>query len=152
MVKRLQSIAFWVVIGSAVLALGTTAGCDALPRGNAGWLWVLHPLLFAVGGAAGYATIFRHREIERERWQAVADPALTSGERDYAHREAEQQSRRAATWFFLAAIALGGVFAYQLRVRGAPGAADLLSVSPAVGFVLGLLVGSRRLPAEVPRF
>ena len=92
----------------------------------------------------------RSREIERERWRVVADGTLTSGEREYAHREAEQQMRSAGTVFLLAALSVGFWLSYQLREDGTIGPADFLIVSSFVGFILGALIGSRLLPKQEP--
>lgn len=150
--KKLQRIAFWGFLVCAILVLGSATGCSVLPKGVPILAWLFHPLMLALGVAAGYAAVARSREIDRERWQIVEDDTLTRGERNYAHREAETRSRQAGTVFFLAALGVGALLGYQLREPGAIGPADLLMVSPFVGFMAGLVLGARKLPSTKPRF
>ena len=77
----------------------------------------------------------RAREIDRERWEVVDDPLLTSGEREYAHKEAERERRWAGTVFLTAPVALAYWTAYQVTpeaVRGrAPSKARAWAPRPA---------------------
>ena len=97
---------------------------------------------------AGLAAVRRAREIDEERWEIVEDDTLTAGERRYAHREADRNTRVAGSIFLLAAVALGGWLAYQLKDPEQFSAAELLIVSPALGFLVGLPVGARLWPAR----
>ena len=152
MIRRLQRVAFYLVIVCGVLILGTVAGCSVLPSGATTLSWLFHPLLLALGTLCGYASVVRNREIEENRWRVVDDDSLTSGERAWAHREAGLETRRAGTAFFLAAISVGGLLAYQLHEPGVIGPGDLLMVTPFAGFLIGLVIGVRRLPSPEPRF
>ncbi len=146
---RWQSIAGGVLLVCGVLGLGASTGFTPLPRGAAYLAPFLHPFVAALGFVGGLATVFRAREIDRERWILVEDETLTAGERRYAHREADRNIRVAGTVFLLASISVGGWLAYQLKDPEQFSAAELLIVSPAVGFMLGLPIGARRWPAEV---
>ncbi len=113
--KRLQVVAnVWsaVFLGLAIL---TIAGVQIVPRDVGGLIWVLHAMVAVIGFLTGVAASRRRSEIEAERWQRVEDPALTSGERAHAHREAESELRRARAQFLLVGVTLGGWLSYQLR-------------------------------------
>jgi hypothetical protein len=144
--RRLQPVAFAILVVAGVLALAAATGLTPIPKGPPSLAWKLHPVLGLLGAACGVATVARSREIDRERWRVLSDPALTTGEREWAHREAESEIRRAGTVFLLSGVALGAFGAYQLRDPGTLGVADFLIVSPLLGFGAGLLAGAKLFP------
>lgn len=147
---RLRRGAFWVTVGAAGLTVLAALNLSPFPtRMPAVAAW-LHPLVAAVGAAAGWLTMVRARELEAERWRVVADPDLTSGERQYAHKEAEREVRSAASGFLVAALAVAVWLAYQLRIPGEITVADLLVLTAALGFLAGLGFGVWRLPRVEP--
>ncbi len=138
--ERAQKVAFWIALGCAAVGFVTSAGCGPfpeLPGGLAGWL---HPVLLVMGIVAGLAAAARFDEIDRNRWQVVEDPMLTSDERDYAHRYAERERRWAATAFLAAPLMLGYWMAYQLEGGGRRLEAQLLPLTAVVGSVIGFVV------------
>jgi hypothetical protein len=142
--RRLQRLALRVAIVAALLGLATASGCAPgldLPRAA---LAVLHPLLLLLGGLAGWAASRRMSEIDSERWRIARDPDLTSGERQYAHREAEARRRRAAAARRGAPLLIGYCSSSQIEASLDSLAAQLLGVTALTGGILGLLV-SRRL-------
>ncbi len=138
--RRLQRVAFWVAATSALIGLATASGCAPGLGLGAGWLRVLHPVLFLVGGAAGWAAGLRMREIDRERWSIVEDPLLTSGERQHAHREAERRRRGAGTSLLGAPLLLGYWLSHQFANAGELLAAQLMAVTALLGGIVGLAV------------
>jgi len=147
--------------GGAGLLLGLLSSIDVLPipRGGEWVAWILHPLFFLLGIAAGIAAAVRGRQVDRRRWELLEDPMLTDGERELAHREAERQRRWAGTVFFMAPLFLAYWMAYQFggEEGGFGGGedtsvlADLLILPPMVGFLAGLLLAQRALgPEEKP--
>jgi hypothetical protein len=141
--RRLQRWALRVAIVAALLGLATASGCAPgldLPRG---WLGLLHPLLLLVGGLAGWAASRRMGEIDRERWRVASDPDLTSGERQYAHREAEARRRRAAAALLGAPLLIGYCSSGQIEAARESLAAQLLGVTALAGGILGLIVRRR---------
>jgi hypothetical protein len=149
---RIQRGAFVGILLCAVLGLVAAVGLLPLPRGSAVLVWLLHPVLFAVGAWCGWAVVARSREIDRELWQELGDPSLSKGEREYAHREAEDRRKAAGTVFLLAAMAPGGLAAYQLRAPDRITAGDLLMVTPILGLLWGLFLANRRLPPVEPDY
>lgn len=148
--ERLQKFVFRFAVAFALLGLATSVGCTVVPKGPPQAAWLLHPVLLLLAAAGGWATLLRNREIDRRRWEIVEDPTLTSGEREYAHREAERERRVAATAFLLGPLTLGYWMAYQFNVEERITAADFLVVPPLAGYVLGLLVGRWKGPKESP--
>lgn len=145
--EKQQQNAFRVLLVFAVLTLLAGTGLIEIPE-SPGWIaWLLHPVVLAIGYVCGAATIRRTREIDAVRWELVEDETLTRGERLYAHREAERETKVAGSVFLLAGISIGACAAYVLRSPEAIGVADLLILSPLLGFLAGLLVTSRREPA-----
>lgn len=142
-VEQWQRVAVWVAGVSIALGLGASTGCAVVPKGPPSFAWLLHPLVMALGALGGYATVLRKREIDRRRWEVVQDDLLTSGERQWAHREAERDIRMAGTVFLLAAVGFGYWMAYQFNVEDQVTVADFLIVTPLLGFVIGLLFGLR---------
>ena len=139
MLERLQTVA--AVLAVAALGLGFLAsiGGHLLPLLGRPGLWVSAVALLAYGIFGGIATVLRAREIDRRRWEAVEDPLITSGEREYAHKEAERERRWAGTVFFASPIALSYWAAYQLAPDAGLGAPPLLAVVPLGGYLAGLL-------------
>ena len=148
--ERTCRMAVWVTVGAAVLGVLAATGASPIPHGTATVARWLHPLVIALGVIAGVISIQRAREIDLDRWRIVRDTALTSGEREWAHKEAERGMRSAATTLLLAACAVGAWLAYQTRTPGVITAADLLVATPVVGFGVGLIIGSRRYPKIAP--
>jgi len=145
--ERLQRVSFWVAVVSSTLGFLTSAGCELLPNVPSSSLGFLHPFLFVLGGVAGYLSVFRSHEIDRERWRIAEDPSLTSGERDYAHRYAERQRRLASGSFIAAPLMLGYWMAYQVEGGGEALAAQILPVTGLVGSIVGVLVARLKSPA-----
>lgn len=141
--RRLQSAATAIAFVCGALGLLAGTGCRVVPAGPTVLAWPVHLVLLAVGAAAGWATLLRSREIDRRRWDILRDPHLTSGEREYAHKEAERQRTWAGTSFLAAPTVLGYWVAHQLRGDGAA-VADLLPLTPMLGFGLGLLAARLR--------
>ena len=137
--RRLQRASFWMAVICATLGFLASAGCRMAPEIPASGLGVLHILLLVLGGLLGHFSVFRSQEIDQERWHIAEDPSLTSGERDYAHRNAERKRRVASTSFLAAPLMLGYWMAYQVEGEGESLAAQLLPVSALVGAVIGLL-------------
>jgi len=146
--ERQQRVSFWVAVVSATVGFLASAGCRLAPEIPDSSLGFLHPLLLAIGGVAGYLSVFRGDEIDRERWRVAEDPSLTSGERDYAHRYAERQRRVASTSFLAAPLMLGYWLAYQVEGEGQALVAQLLPVTAVMGSILGLVVGRFRSAAS----
>jgi hypothetical protein len=151
--ERAQRIAVWVSAFCFLVGFLASIGIFLLPfPGGLDLALPLHLLLGLAGAVAGAATAVRGRQIDRRRWEILEDPLLTDGERELAHREAERQRRVSGTVFLLAPVALGYWAAYQLAGDGGGSpAAYLLTASPMLGFVVGLLAANRELgPEERP--
>lgn len=148
--RRVQTAAFWALLVGGVLAMAAATGFTPIPHGPPALAATLHPVLGLFGAACGLAAVARSREIDRERWRVLGDPALTSGEREWAHKEAEGDIRGAGTTFVLCGVAWGAFGAYQLRQPGILATADFLMVSPLLGFAVGLLLGLRVFPPVTP--
>lgn len=138
--RRIQTgaLVFAVVCGG--LGLMTSTGCPVLPSADPGIVALLHPLVIAMGALAGFLLPFRQRAVDAERWRVVEDPALTSGEREYAHQEAEREKKTAGIVFLMAPLTLGFWLAYHFRQETIT-AADFLTVTPLVGFAVGWPAG-----------
>ena len=128
------------VLGVTALLAGFLAsiGLRQLPELTPGSLVVLGPLLLAAGAVGGWATMARGAAIDRVRWEVVEDPLLTSGEREYAHKEAERERRMAGLVFFTAPIALSYWLAYHFSRESLLVAPPLLALFPLVGYLAGL--------------
>lgn len=148
--ERLQKASFWVAVVSATGGFLTSAGCRFAPELPDSTVGALHFLLLIVGSIAGYLSVVRGHEIDRERWRVAEDPDLTSGERDYAHKYAERQRRSASTSFLAAPLMLGYWLAYQVEGDGQDLAAQLLPVTAVLGSILGLLVARIRTSPSDP--
>lgn len=147
--KRLQP--FSIGLGSicALLALATATGCPVLPTGEPQTGVFLHPIVIVVGLAAGVLARRRSSEVERHLWRVVDDSTLTSGEREYAHHEAGAEKKRAAVAYLIGPLGLGLLLAYQFKGPEFSGA-DLLTISPLLGFFCGLWLGGLRQPPAAP--
>jgi len=141
--RRLQRLALRVAIVAALLGLATASGCAPGLELSRASLGVLHPLLLLLGGLAGWAASRRMGEIDNERWRIARDPDLTSGERQYAHREAEARRRRAAAALLGAPLLIGYCSAGQIEAARESLAAQLLGVTALAGGIVGLIVGRR---------
>ncbi len=144
---KLQRAAKWIAIAAGLLGLTSAIGVGRLPEVLLRVeIWMV--FLLGLGLLGGRLTVLRSQEIEKERWRVLAGEGLTSGEREYAHRHAEQERRGAATAFLLAPTLLGVWLSYQTRIEGRLSAADLLPVIPMLAFLLGLWIF--RQPEEGP--
>ncbi|HVR28585.1 MAG TPA: hypothetical protein VMS86_03540 [Thermoanaerobaculia bacterium] len=140
--KWTQNVAVVVAVVCGVLGFTTATGCRVLPPGDPGAAAWLHPLVLLAGAGSGLLFSLRAREIETERWRVVDDSTITKGEREYAHREAEREKKAAGVAFLMAPLALGFWLASHLRGERLT-AAELLSLTPLLGFLLGM--GAARL-------
>ena len=146
--QRWERICLTVAGVACLLVFLTAGGCSPLPLGPpAAALW-LHPLLLGLGLAAGFAAVLRFREVDARRWEIVADPLLTKGEREWAHKEAENQRRFASSAYLSAPLGLSFWLAYQFQGRFklpdiSP--ADVLMLTPLAGFFVGLLLAQKKL-------
>lgn len=140
---RLERISLAVAIVAGALVLLSATGCGLDLAGRVTVAWLLHPVLLVLGAGAGLVTILRGVEIDRQRWEIVNDSSITKGEREYAHKEAERQRRAAGTLFLLGPVLVALWLAYQLRGEGPELVADLLILTPLVGFLAGILFGRR---------
>jgi hypothetical protein len=138
--ERAQKVALWVATICAIVGFLTSAGCGMLPELPGGMAAWLHPVLLVLGIVAGLAASARNEEIDRNRWQIVEDPMLTSDERDYAHRFAERERRWASTAFLAAPLMLGYWLAYQLEGGGRRLDAQLLPMTAVIGSIVGFLL------------
>ena len=139
----MQRWALRVAVVAALLGLATASGCAPgldLPRGAVA---LLHPLLLALGGLAGWAASRRMAEIDAERWRVASDPDLTSGERQYAHRHAESRRRWAALALLGAPLMIGYCASGEIEAARESLAAQLLGITALAGGILGLILGRR---------
>ena len=151
--KRIQNVALVAAFAWGALGIATATGCPVLPPGDSGAAVWLHPLLIALAAVSGLCFSLRAREIDGERWRIVDDSTITRGEREYAHREAERERKVAGVVFLMAPLTLGFWLASHLRGERLT-AAELLSLTPLVGFLLGMGVARllvRGSPAPGPR-
>ncbi len=148
--ERLQRIAVAIAALGGCLGLASSAGCNVLPAAPPSLTGILHLLFLCLGAGAGWLTALSHRQVEHQRWQAVTDPLVTKGEREYAHKEAESQRRFAGTAFLLAPMGLAFWLASHFDKPGKFVFSDLFLVSPLLGFVLGLIVAHLAAPPKAP--
>ena len=135
--KRVQSACLLLAVVFGALGLATSTGCPVLPEGSPDLVAPLHGAMLLVGAVFGALLPRRLRGIDEERWRIVEDPDLTSGEREYAHKEADREKKGAGIAFVLAPLALAFWMAYHFREEGAVTSADFLTVTPLVGFAVG---------------
>jgi hypothetical protein len=140
MARRAQQVALLAAVVCGVAGLATATGCPVLERGEQGAGAWLHPLVILAGAVSGLCFSLRARAVDAERWRVVDDSTLTSGEREYAHREAEREKKAAGITFLMAPLTLGFWLASHFRGERI-GAADFLSLTPLVGFLLGMGAG-----------
>ena len=143
---RWQSLALTFALGALALGFLASIGFLLLPILPAALLGIAHPLLAALGFAAGRAAVRRGRELDDARWAVVDEPLATAGEREHAHKEAEQERRVAATVFLGAPVFLGYWWLYQFGAAGP--ASWALPVTGLVGYVAGFVLENRRGGAE----
>ena len=139
--ERLQKIYFWSAVVCAALGLVSSSGCSPIAELPPSTIWGLYPLLLAFGLVAGVLAVRRAKEIDRERWSIAEDSSLTSGEREYAHKNAERERRWAGLSFAGGPLMFGYWMAYQVGVEDDRIIAHLLAVTGIAGFAVGLLVG-----------
>jgi hypothetical protein len=139
--ERFQKIFFWLAVVCAGLGLVSSSGCSPLAALPPDALWALHPLLFAFGVVGGVLAVRRADEIDQQRWRFAEDSALTSGERKYAHKNAEKERRLAGGSFAGGPLMFGYWMAHQVGAEDDRLSADLLPVAGVVGFAVGLLLG-----------
>ena len=82
-------------------------------------------------------------------WEVVEDSTLTSGEREIAHRDAGLAKKAAGTMFLVAPLGLGLWLSYQFKAEDL-GIAELLTITPLIGFGVGLGVAALRDRGERP--
>lgn len=146
--QRLEKVALWIGIVAGTLGFLTSAGCVRLPELPGATVPWLHLVLFGFGAVAGLLATRRGEEIDRRRWEIVQDGSLTSGEIDWAHKDAENSRRWAGSKFLGAPVLLGYWMAFQVEGRGSTLAAQLLAATALVGCFAGLLLARlRRSPA-----
>lgn len=141
--QRLQSAAGATAGIALVLGFLASVGLRFFPMLSSAGLWVMAPVLLAAGTVGGAATVGRGEEIDRRRWELVEDPLITSGEREYAHKEAERERRWAGIVFFTAPVALAYCAAGHLPAD-AVGAPPLLALVPIAGYLGGLIAAHAR--------
>jgi hypothetical protein len=149
--ERWQRISLTVAGVACLLAFLTAGGCSPLPEGPPAAAAWFHPFFLVLGIAAGVASVLRFREIDHHRWEVVGDPHLTKGEREWAHKEAERQRRFAASAYLAAPLGLSFWLAYQFQGRFQlpdVSPADVLMLTPLLGFFAGLLWAQRRFKAD----
>jgi len=125
----------------ALLGFLASIGVHWLPPWPTGALWGVLPGLALLGVAGGWVTRWRLVGIDLRRWRIVADDLLTSGEREYAHHEAERQRRVSATALLAGPLAIGYWSAYQFIAADEHLLIQLLPLVPMVGCVAGWFAG-----------
>ncbi len=143
--ERAQSVAVVFAVICAVLAVAAAVGRSPLPHGSPALAWPLHPLMLALGALGGWLTVLRRREIDAWRWGIAEDDETTKAERELAHREAEGQLKVSMGVFLVAPTMVGLLFGYLLRDPERVTAADLLVVTPMIGFFAALGVMALRV-------
>ncbi len=140
---RLQHGCVGVTAIAVLLAIASAAGYRLGAVPDPRWAWPLQLLLLLLGVGGGLAASMRGIEIERQRWQILQEELLTTGEREYAHKNAERQRRRATTIFMLAPVTLGVWFANHLRTEEPSLLIGSLLITPLFGFLIGSFLGRR---------
>lgn len=137
--ERLQTAASAAAVTGLVLGFFASIGLRLFPVLSPAGFWSAILLLLGAGAGGGLGTVARAREIDRRRWELVEDPLMTSGEREYAHKDAERERRWAGVVFFTAPVALAYWAAHQLSADVALTAPPLLALVPLAGYLGGLL-------------
>ena len=148
--QRCQNGALAVAIVTGALGLLAAGGCSVVPEGRPGLAGLIHVLLLGLSIGAGLLAALRTQEVETARWEAVNEPMATKGEREYAHREAESQRRGTSTIFLLAPLGIAFWLAHVFDTEGVFSLSDLFLVTPVLGYLLTLLIASRRLASPPP--
>lgn len=138
LLERCQTAAGAAAVTGLVLGFLASIGLRLLPPLSPPGFWAVAVLLLVAGAGGGGATVLRARAIDRRRWEVVEDPLITSGEREYAHKEAERERRWAGTVFLTTPIALAYWAAYQVAAGPVFGARPLLAFVPLAGYLVGL--------------
>jgi hypothetical protein len=141
--ERAERLALWAAVILGLLGFAGGLGHRVLPSLPATAGWPLQLVVIGCGFLAARLARRRAAEIERRRWAALEEPLLTGGEREWAHREAEQARRASGFALLLAPLMLGYFLAYQFA-DGAGAVARALAGTPLLGFVGGLLWGRSR--------
>ena len=144
LLRRLERASLLAAAVLLLLGLATSVGWGLFPPGPPAVSWLLHPLLLVLGAVAGVLASRRQQQIEEERWAVLADPHLTKGEVEYAHKNAESQRRFAGTAFLAFPLFLAYWLTYQFAAPTIFSPSGFLLVSPLVGFVAGLVVTNLR--------
>lgn len=148
--ETVQTCAAIAAATSLVLGFFASIGLHLFPPLAPGTLWPVAVLLAVCGVGGGVATVERANQIDRVRWEVAQDPLITSGEREYAHREAERERRWAGTVFFATPVAVAYWAAFQLPPCTGLAGSALLAAFPLVGYLLGLLAAHRRWRRRPP--
>lgn len=138
---RAVTLAGWSAAVLGVLGFAASLGHGWL--GLAAWLApFLHLLLGLLGAAAAVAASRRTEQIDRQRFEIATAPAVTRGERELAHREAERQIRTATTALVAAPLLLGYWLAYELPAGVGPWGRALPATALA-GFAVAFWLGRK---------
>jgi hypothetical protein len=146
LLERLQSAGAALAVTAGIAGFLASIGLRQIPALDAGTVRLLGGLLALVGLAGGWATARRAQAIDRVRFEVVADLALTSGEREYAHKEAERERRAAGIVFLALPVALAYWLSYHVTPEIKAMAFPTLTIPPLVGYVVGL--GAAHLAAR----
>lgn len=151
---RCQTAAAWIAGAGLLFGFLASIGLRILPALGSAGFWIAAVVLTAAGAGGGLATVARGEAIDRHRWRMVEDPLLTSGEREYAHKEAERERRWAGTVFLTAPVALAYWTAYQVAPIADTGSrlgnTPLLALLPLAGYLAGLAFAHLRRRKKSP--
>jgi hypothetical protein len=158
LLRRVQSAAAFAAGAGLLFGFLASIGLRILPTLGPAGFWIAALVLTLAGAGGGLATVARGEAIDRNRWRVVDDPLLTSGEREYAHKEAERERRWAGTVFLTAPVALAYWTAYQMAPQVAStagtgsrlGNTPLLALLPLAGYLAGLVVAHVRRRKSAP--
>jgi hypothetical protein len=137
LLERMQGFLLAAAVAGLAIGFLASIGLRIFPLLDRTGFWIVVTLLLLAGAGGGVATVVRAREIDRRRWEAVDDPLITSGEREYAHKEAERERRWAGIVFFTSPIALGYCAAYHLGPGAVANAPALLALLPLAAYLVG---------------
>lgn len=141
--ERADRIGWLLATSGALLGFLASIGVHVLPPWPLGAAWAVVPGLALLGFAGGWVTRWRLAMIDFRRWRIVADNRLTTGEREYAHHEAERQRRLAATALLAGPLAIGYWMAYQFVTGEGYSPIQLLPLVPMIGYLVGWFGGRR---------